>query len=195
MEDFVSFFLILIVITILYIHLEAKSLEVKYIKSSVDNNIYLVRNEPNRQVAANVLANIRKNLTKIVEHLKNTNNSKHEKYEEINFLVKNYRPQNISESSPNNKYTSYSINKGEKIVFCLRSKDTNKIENQNILLFVAIHELAHLMTKDIGHPPEFWDNMKYLLKIAKRLGINVKTDYYKNPVSYCGTKITDSPLK
>jgi len=197
MEDFISFFLILIVITILYIHLEAKSLEVKYIKSNIDNNVYLVRNEPNKQIAANILANIRKNLTKIVEHLKNKNqtNNNSEKYEAINFLLKNYRPQNISESSPNNKYTSYSINKGEKIVFCLRSKNTNKIENMNILLFVAIHELAHLMTKEVGHPPEFWDNMKYLLKTAKKIGINVKTDYYKNPVTYCGTKITDSPLK
>ena len=62
-------------------------------------------------------------------------------------------------------------------------------------MFVAIHELAHLMTESIGHTPEFWDNMRFLLKKAIELKIYIKQDFRKSPVSYCGTKITDSPLK
>ena len=194
MEDFVSFFVILIFITILYIHLETKSLDVKFVKSNVDGNEYLVRNEKDKQDAANLLAKIRANLTKIVEHLKN--NPDLDKKSEIDLLVRNYRPERISESSPNNKYTSYSINKGEKIVFCLRSRDhKNKLEREEIMMFVAIHELAHLMTASIGHTPEFWDNMKYLLEVGHKLNIKLKSDFNKDPVSYCGTKITDSPLK
>ena len=194
MEDFASFLLVLIFVTILYIHLETKSLEVTFVKSKVDNNEYLVRNLKDKQQAADTLAYIRNNLMNIVNYLKNNIDEK--KNSEIKLLVENYRPDKISESSPNNKYTSYSINKGEKIVFCIRSKDIrNKIEHNDILMFVAIHELAHLMTKSIGHTPEFWDNMKYLLKISKKLKIPVKTDYNDDPVTYCGTRITDSPIK
>ena len=64
----------------------------------------------------------------------------------------------------------------------------------NTMMFVAIHELAHLMTKSIGHTPEFWNNMKYLLKKAIDINLYVKQDFSKKPVNYCGTKITNSPL-
>ena len=194
MEDFVSFFVILIFITILYVHLETKSLDVKFVKSNIDGREYLVRNEKDKYHAADLLAKIRENLSKIVNYLKE--NPVEEKREEIDLLVKNYRPDRISESSPNNNYTSYSINKGEKIVFCLRSRDyKNKLEREEIMMFVAIHELAHLMTASIGHTSEFWDNMKFLLEIGHKLNIKLKSDYNNDPVSYCGTKITDSPLK
>ena len=192
MEDFVSFFLILIVITILYIYLEAKSLDVKFVKSNIDNKTYLVRNLPDSEDAANLLANIKKKISLLVYSLK----YQAETNEDIKRLISNWRPDNISESSPNNKYTSYSINKGEKIVFCIRSRDnTNKLVSENTMMFVAIHELAHLMTKSIGHTKEFWDNMRFLLKKSIDMKIYTKQDFKNNPESYCGTKITDSPLK
>ncbi len=109
-------------------------------------------------------------------------------------LTKNFRPNNISESSPGNKYTSYSINKGEKIVFCIRNKTDDKLVDINTMMFVAIHEMGHLASKEIGHVPPFWDNMKFLLEVGIELGIYSKTDYAAAPVSYCGTKITDTPL-
>ena len=109
-------------------------------------------------------------------------------------LVKKYRPSKISESLPNTNYTSYSVNKGEKIVFCIRSKKTHKLVGINTMMFVAIHELAHVMTKSVGHTEEFWDNMKYLLKKGIKIGVYKAIDYKKNPVPYCGTEITDSPL-
>ena len=34
-------------------------------------------------------------------------------------------------------------------------------------MFVAIHELAHIMTESVGHEPEFWDNMGFLLEKSK----------------------------
>lgn len=192
MEDFVSFFLILIVITILYLYLETKSLDVKFEKSEVDNKTYLVRNLPDSKEAADLLAKIKSKLSLLVNSLKD----KQDDNDDIKRLVRNWRPENISESSPNNKYTSYSINKGEKIVFCIRSRDaTNKLVAQNTMMFVAIHELAHLMTKSIGHTKEFWDNMRFLLKKAIDMNLYQKQDFRNNPVPYCGTKITDSPLK
>ena len=106
----------------------------------------------------------------------------------------NFNPDNFSESTPDAKYTSYSVNKGEKIVMCIRNKkDGNKLVKLNILMFVALHEFAHVFTKSVGHTEEFWENFKYLLKVAIDIGIYKKIDFTKYPKNYCGTKITDSP--
>jgi hypothetical protein len=199
MKDFVSFFLLLIVVTIFYIYLETKSLDVQYVKSTIDNREYLVRNLPDKQEAANLLANIHLTMLKVIDVVndpKNQENYTPQNLEDIKRLTKNYRNGNISESNPGNKYTSYSINKGEKIVFCIRAKDgSNKLEPLNTMLFVAIHELSHLMTKSIGHNQEFWDNMRFLLNDSINSNLYTKEDYFNNPVDYCGTVINDSPLK
>ena len=67
MNDFVSFFLLLIVATIFYVYLETKSLDVVYVKSETDNRDYLVRNRPDKQEAANLLGNIHLNMSKLIE--------------------------------------------------------------------------------------------------------------------------------
>ncbi len=54
-------------------------------------------------------------------------------------------------------------------MYCLRSKDGFRLVDDNTILFVAIHELGHVMTKEQGHVPPFWDNMKFLLKIGIKL--------------------------
>ena len=96
-------------------------------------------------------------------------------------LINRFNPDNKSESTPSDKYTSYSVNKGEKIIFCIRDKSPGpeqfKIINVNTLMFVAIHELAHVMTKSIGHEPDFWNNMRYLLSVA--IGTPAKKKYNK----------------
>jgi len=199
MEDFVSFFLVLITITIFYIYLETKALNVTYVVSTIDNHKYLVRNEPDKVEAANLLATMKERLSRLVLYAKEYKpKEKNEtRRTDIDRLVKNWRPDNISESSPNNKFTSYSINKGEKIVFCIRSKDSSKkLVPINTMMFVAIHELGHLMTESIGHTPEFWDNMKYLLERALEMPdpVYTKQNFSSNPVSYCGTEITSTPL-
>lgn len=189
MEDFVSFFIVLICITIFYIYLEGKSLDVTFVKVN-NEDTFLVRNKDDKEEAAKLLSDIKNNLQKIVDKVVE---DKEADQEDIDRLKKNFRPKNISESSPGNKYTSYSINKGEKIVFCIRSKVDDKLEDLNTMMFVAIHELAHLMTKSIGHEPEFWNNMKYLLTVGKKIGVYKKQDFKNNPVDYCGTKITNTP--
>ena len=199
MEDFVSFFLVLITITIFYIYLETKALNVTYVVSTVDNHKYLVRNEPDKLQAANLLANMKERLSRLVDYTKEYKAKEKDETRKIDIdrLVKNWRPNNISESSPNNKFTSYSINKGEKIVFCIRARDsTKKLVDINTMMFVAIHELGHLMTESIGHTPEFWNNMKYLLERALEMPNPVyqKQNFSSNPVAYCGTQITSTPL-
>ena len=63
------------------------------------------------------------------------------------------------------------------------------------MMFVLIHELAHIMTKENGHPPIFWKNMGYLLEEAKKVGIYIPVDYSREPVDYCGTLIDKTPYR
>ena len=161
MNDLGSIFILSILIIIFFLYYESKYSQLTYVRSSVDNRQYLVRNREDKQKAADMLATIRKNLDTIV----NTLTEKYKDKPRIIRLKENYNPEKISESIPNTEYTSYSVNKGEQIVFCLRSKDKEeKLTDINTIMFVAIHELAHVMTKSIGHTDEFWANMKYLLQ-------------------------------
>ena len=116
--------------------------------------------------------------------------------DDISRLVANFNPEAFSETTPDAKYTSYSVNKGEKIVFCLRDKKEGELlVKENIMTFVAIHELAHLMTKSVGHEPEFWANFKLLLQVAIANGLYKNIDFNNTPKDYCGVKITDTPIK
>ena len=115
--------------------------------------------------------------------------------DDIERLIGNFNSDAFSETTPDSKYTSYSVNKGEKINFCVRSKTDDKLVKENIMTFVAIHELGHLMTKSIGHDPDFWNNMRLLLKIAIDNGLYKNVDFNKTPEPYCGITISDTPLK
>tara|TARA_B110001469_G_scaffold123262_1_gene135037 strand:+ start:549 stop:1130 length:582 start_codon:yes stop_codon:yes gene_type:complete len=190
MQSFTTIFISIMLLSIGYIHLENKKSDVDYVVSKIDNRKYIVQNQKDKQQAADNLAIIRKNLVMLVQELKKKNKNN----VDIERMVNNFNPDNISEGDKNNKFTSYSVNKGEKIVFCLRSRDDkNNLVELNIMMFVALHELAHTMTKSIGHTEEFWNNFRILLKNARKLGIYQRVDYDKNPVDYCGTKITNDP--
>jgi predicted metal-dependent hydrolase len=183
--------LVVIVLSFL-LKYESVNSDLTYVTATLDGRQYLVRNVTDKQDAANMLAQIRANLTKIVEYLKENNIAD----ERVQLLVNRFNPDVLSESLPNTSYTSYSVDKGKKIVFCLRSKDEKgELIDINTIMFVAIHELAHIMTKSVGHTEEFWNNMRYLLKQGIKIGVYKKVDYKNNPVSYCGIKITDSPLQ
>jgi hypothetical protein len=171
---------------------EASNSDLTYVSSTVDGRQYLVRNLLDKQKAADMLAQIRANFNKLIDYLK-------ENYiadERVQRLINRFNPDVMSESMPNTSYTSYSVDKGRKIVFCLRSKDEKQeLIDMNTIMFVAIHELAHIMTKSVGHTEEFWSNMRYLLKKGIKVGVYTPHDYKNNPVRYCGIMITDSPLE
>ena len=114
--------------------------------------------------------------------------------ENVKRLAEKFNPKKISETLPTSKYTAYSENKGEKLAFCTTTtKEGSKLIDENTLSFVAIHELGHVMTESIGHTKEFWQNFKFLLKNAVKIGIYEPVDYKKKPKKYCGMKITDNP--
>ena len=175
-----------------WMNYETVHADLTYVTSTVDGRQYLVRNRKDKLEAANLLAEIRARLIRLVEYLK-TNYISDPK---VSRLVNKFNPDAISESIPNTSYTSYSVNKGEKIVFCIRAKDeTAQLVDINTMMFVAIHELAHIMTLSVGHTEEFWSNMRYLLKKGIKVGVYTAHDYKKNPVKYCGIQVTQSPLE
>ena len=174
-----------------YTHYEHLSNEVMYVKSSIDSNEYLVRNLDNKEEAANILAKLRLKLETLCKIMKD----KYPSDESVTRMNERFNSDNITESGKSNQYTSYSVNKGEKIVFCIRQKDENEsLVDENTLTFVAIHELAHIMTKSVGHTPEFWSNFKRLLKMSVENDLYIKEDYNASPKEYCGIKVSDSPL-
>ena len=57
---------------------------------------------------------------------------------------------------------------------CLRDKTQPPnfpFVDENTLMFVLLHEMAHLMTESIGHTPEFWTNFKKILQDGIQVGI------------------------
>ena len=194
MTDFITYFIIFIIGIMGLMKYESFNNDLTYVESSIDNKKHLVRNLPDKNQAADRLAKIKENLLTLIEKLNIENMSNGNVDEAINRLLKKFNHNSISETVKGSKHTSYSINKGEKIVMCLRSRDEEeKLQDTNILMFVAIHEMAHVMTKSIGHTKEFWSNFKRLLKEAVLIGIYNPIDYSSKPKQYCGMTVTDSP--
>jgi predicted metal-dependent hydrolase len=191
METIVTGFTVGVIILMSQMAYENKIADVTYVKSSVDMNKYLVRNEPDKIKAANLLAKIRVNIVKLINYL----TQKYPENKVVRRIKSKFDPNNFTETANNSKYTSYSVNKGEKIVLCLRSRDShNKLIDINTIMFVTLHEIAHIGTLSIGHTTEFWDNFRFLLKESIAINIYKWQDFNTHPKKYCGIKITDQPL-
>ena len=163
------------------------------VQSSIDGNTYQVQNLPNKAEAANKLAELKQRLTKLIESYKEDPASISDP--RISILVSRFNPNNFCENDINADTTSYSENKGEKIVVCLREKSPPyNFVDDNTIMFVLLHEMSHLMTTTIGHTPEFWANFKRILHDGVRCGIYTAVNYSKQPTPYCGMTITDSPI-
>ena len=187
------FFLLCILGLCLYIYFSSDDFQLKCIVSGVDGNKYCVRERNKIQEASDLLATTTKKCKELVAYV----SKKYPDKENVKQLVKNFNPQKIMETLPTSSFTAYSENKGEKIAFCLNVKKNENKENlidEHTLMFVAIHEISHVMTKSIGHKSEFWENFKFLLENAKIAGIHEPVDYSKTPQEYCSMKITDNPF-
>lgn len=184
-----DFSIILILIVFILIFIISKQNNVSYVKSDIDNNTYLVRDVKDKQQAANLLARIKNNIDKLVYYLKTSkeNNDYKNFIPYINQLDKNIRFVVISENTPDSMYTSYSVNKGEEIVFCIRSNDIDEnLHSLNLMMYVTIHELAHVACPETGHTKLFKKIFSFLIKNAIKIKIYKKINFETNNVSYCG---------
>lgn len=170
--------------------MDANSLD--YVKSDIDGDFHLVRDMPDKEEAADVIAEIKKNIHNLIVHLKQNFPQK----DDVIRLVENFNENNIRETDMLDSGTSYSVNKGSELSLCIRDKnDENyKLHRVNLIMFVVIHELAHIASKSYGHNEEFGENFVFLLKEAQKIGVYSSEDYSKNNQDYCGIKITANPL-
>jgi hypothetical protein len=193
--DKTDIFIYILIIGILgicvYMYFDSDAFQLKCIVSSVDGNKYCVREREKVQEAADMLAKITVKCKALVDFT----NEHHGDKENVKRLVSGYNPQRVMETLPTSEFTAFSENKGEKLAFCLNKQreGVSNLIDEHTLMFVAIHELAHVATKSIGHKTEFWDNFKFLLENAKESGIHVPTDYKNTPAEYCGMNIKDNP--
>lgn len=184
--------IILIIVLIIY-YRKLHYYKMVYIKSDIDNNKYLVRDLEDKYKAANILAKIKKNILTLTKHLVENIDKFPENKEYIKQLEKKIKNVNIQESSDNGVYTSYSVNKGEQIIFCIRSrKENNKLHDLNMLMYVVIHEMGHVGCPEFGHTQLFKDIFAFFLTEGIKINIYNKIDFRNNNMEYCGMQITDS---
>ena len=180
--------LILIIIFIYLIYQYHYYSNIETIVSKLDNRNYDVQIKDDSSEAADLIAKVREKLILLVNHMFKTFPSN----PKVMRLKKNFNPDVLKEGIDNPSYTSYTVNKGEEIILCLRTD--GKLVDINVLTFVCIHELSHIGNETVGHDDAFWEFFKELLIEAINIGIYIKYDYKKVPVKYCGMMITDSPL-
>jgi len=160
-----------------------------------DGKTYEVQNLPNKEEAVNRMAKIRANLEKLRDSYASTPALAADP-PVARFLAR-FQADSFIENDMTSGDTSYSENKGQKIVVCLRDKTKAPqypLIDENTVMFVMLHEMAHLMTETIGHTQEFWSNFKRILHDAVKLGIYKSVNYAQTPTPYCGMTITDNPI-
>lgn len=161
--------------------------------SRVDGRAYKVQGEfTDKGHAADIMAVLKEIMINVLYHMKKD----YPTHPMTKKLLARYDPDKKRENRPNNSddSTSYTINKGEMLYFCLRDKKDNKIHNPNDLIFVAIHEMAHIAINEFNHPPIFWQAFKRLLIVAAQHKLYKPVDYSAHPVVYCGLDVRYNPL-
>lgn len=190
MASFTEAVVVSIMLAIVFMYYKQQHGEVEYVRSSIDGRRYLVRKLPDSHQAAELLSKLNERLIQLVHHVMAKYGATRK---DVQQLYVKFDPDAISEGGMEHGYTSYSVNKGEKIVMCIRQKDGAFVPI-DVLMYVATHELAHIMTREVGHTDLFWSNFKFLLGEAVSIGIYERQDFAKNPQAYCGIQITSSVI-
>lgn len=185
--------LLIVVISVVYLFYITNKHSLVAIKASNSSTTFFVQNRPDKQRAANVIHSIKSNIDTLMEILiQDTEVPFNKKY--LDVAKQKLQTTQFRESIENSQYTSYSVNKGEEIVLCVRSKITNKIHDLDVLMYVAIHELAHVICPEIGHTKLFNLIFQYILSVAEQHSLYNYTDYAQQNTEYCGIMISQNIL-
>ena len=191
--------LIIIFLSIMCIFIIIHKNEVSF-EETYSGEEYIVRNLNDKKDAAEKLDEMKRRLKKLIYYIDDlcNKNGKDDKLIFIkdynSYIIRRFDNIIFRENTDNSKFTSYSINKGEEIVFCLRSRENGKLHDINELMYVAIHELAHVGCPEIGHTPLFKNINIELLKHAVNCNIYYYKDYNINPEEYCGIELNNNIL-
>ena len=197
---------IALIIIVIYFYFSNRKEFVK-VKSNHDGMYYNVLEDyKNKQDTADTMAKVNTKMLQFLAHLK-------EKYH-VNMIdppppqilanerarqtavriVRNYDFEKLFETHPTGKNgTSYTIEKGQELHMCVRGKDDLKLHDEHDIMFVALHELAHIGNPTWGHKKDYWEVFKFVLGEAKEAGVHDPRDYRNDPIVYCGLTVDYNP--
>lgn len=151
--------------------------------STIDNRAYLVL-RANNLAAANALARLRINVERVVERALNNSTSDNRYHEPTVLLTTRLHKHglNLVELNPEKEDAiAINKNKGEIVFICMRREPPfdMSVSSDDILLFIALHEMAHAMNVAYApmrnghsvHDKEFRENEAFLMRAAKQLGL------------------------
>jgi predicted metal-dependent hydrolase len=162
--------------------------------TSLAGNSYIVNKDEFNNVKIELLDIIQENMYKLKDILLNNINEYTEFKEYILQLDKNFNKKRtqIYETDYNSNLTSYSVNKGEELSICLKSKKTGKFHDINLLMYVVIHEMSHFACPEIGHGPLFKKIFKKFTEVAIEYNLYKYINYDNYPVEYCGMELNST---
>ncbi len=186
--------LIAVIIIFIYIFLFYNKKNIVLITGSDNFTQYLVHDDEHKNESAKLLEEITNNMFKLKDYLYENIEKYPDMREYIKQLNRNLNKDRtlIYENDPKSELTSFSVNKGEEIALCLKSKKTGSIHNINLMMYVTIHEMAHIACPEIGHGELFKKIFKFLCEEAVLIGVYKYDDYENNPVEYCGMMLSSS---
>ena len=126
--------LIIIFLSIMCIFIIIHKNEVSF-EETYSGEEYIVRNLNDKKDAVEKIDEMKRKLKKLIYYIddlceKNSKDTKLNFIKEYNNnIIKKFDNIIFSESTENSKFTSYSINKGEEIVFCLRSSKNGELHD------------------------------------------------------------------
>ena len=142
----------------------------------------------NQVKKADLLIDLKYKINKLIEHLRLNNIPDREGAER---LYNRFKNTNLRETSLLESSAGYTINKGHELRLCINK--VNGSYQPDIVMFIMLHELAHILSITYGHNEEFRGNMDLIVKEAVKIGIYSGQDYTQKPVNYCGVVIRNSP--
>ena len=150
-----------------------------------DGRAYKVRNTAKKQETALALARLNEKVLAFIKRLELEGDPD---YKAVAMRLKaRYRPDRLSEGRIDKRYTSYTLNKGEQLVLCLRSRDhKDEIYDDNLIFYVTLHELAHIGSLTEQHNEEFHRNFRYLIRMASQWNLFKQVT---NKFHYCGLDV------
>jgi predicted metal-dependent hydrolase len=174
----------------------------EHLISTVDNNFYRVRRGSDQQTRADILAILNGKFKIIVDNLENDPN--YSQNAAVQRLIANWKAGvTVKEIGNMESDAAYVINK-KNMSFCLQKRKNEVVlEDLNLITYVAIHELAHIMSEEIGHGPEFIENFEFLLNYAKtltyydpllktNLPVYIQLNKLNTADNYCGVSLVNS---
>lgn len=189
--------LILLLIYLFYMYIYDGT---ERIQSVINNKFYNVRSTKGKETNANLLALLDLKLNTIVESL---GNSIYLPNINVQRLILNWnRGVSIKEMGKMENEAAYVINK-QYMSFCLPEDTSKTLDSINLMTYVAIHELSHIMSNETGHGSEFVKNFEFLLNYSKGLEyfdptankylpVYIQLDKLNTSDNYCGVPLINS---